>query len=115
MVFPDVRAVLGFDAFAGHAGPHHFGQAVDVDRVDAQALLDLAPHLVGPGLGAENADTQAAFLGLHALFDHFVGDGEHVGRRRHDHGRLEVLDQLHLLFGLAAGHGNHRGTQASPP
>jgi hypothetical protein len=111
MVFPDVRTVLGLDALAGHAGAHDLRQAVDIDGIDAEALLDLAPHFVGPGLGAEDADAQAAFGRLHALLDHLVGDGQHVGRGSHDHGRLEVLDQLHLLFGLAAGHRDHRGAQ----
>jgi hypothetical protein len=60
VVFPDHRAVLALDAFAGHARPHHFGQAVDVDRVDAGALLDLAAHGIGPRLGAEDADLQRA-------------------------------------------------------
>jgi hypothetical protein len=41
MVFPDHRAILGLDAFAGDARAHHFGQAVDVDGVDAELALDL--------------------------------------------------------------------------
>ena len=41
VVLPDVQPVLGLDAFVGDAGPHHLGQAVDVDRVHVEGLLDL--------------------------------------------------------------------------
>ena len=56
VVFPDHRAVLGLDALVGHARAHHLAQAVDVDRVDVGADLDVAPHRLGPGFGAEDAD-----------------------------------------------------------
>ena len=34
-----------------------------------------------------------------------------VGRRHHDHIRLEIADQLRLFFGLSAGHRDHRRAQ----
>jgi hypothetical protein len=49
VVFPDHRAVLGLDALAGHARAHHFGQAVDVDGVDAELALDLGAHALPHG------------------------------------------------------------------
>ena len=60
MVFPDDRPVLGLDALVGDARAHHFGQPVDVDRVDPGALLDRRAHRVGPRLGAEDADLERA-------------------------------------------------------
>ncbi len=107
MVFPDMRTVLGLDGFAGHARSDDLGQAVDVDRVDAQARLDLPSHFVGPGFGAEQADAQTGAVRLDALARQFVGDGQRIGRRGHQHGGLEVHDHLHLLLGLAARHRNH--------
>nr|GFD61202.1 hypothetical protein [Tanacetum cinerariifolium] len=58
MVFPDHRAILALDALAGHARPHHFGQAVNVDRIDAGTRFDLPAHRIGPGFGAEDAHLQ---------------------------------------------------------
>ena len=53
----------------------------------------------------------AVLLRVDALAAEFVGDVEHVGRGDHDDGRLEVADQLHLLFGLPAGHRDHRAAE----
>src|SRR5574343_1265516 len=112
MVFPDHRAVLGLDALAGNARPHHFGQAVDVDGVEAQLALDLAAHALAPRLGAEDADLQRNLVRLDAQALELLGDDQRVGRRDHDDFRLEVHDLLDLLFGLAAGHRHGAGPQA---
>ena len=58
VVLPDVQPVLGLDALLRDARADHLGQPVDVDRVDAEDLLHLDAHLVGPRLGAEDADLQ---------------------------------------------------------
>ena len=107
MVFPDMRTVLGLDAFARHAWSDHFGQAVDVDRIDAQARLDLLAHFVGPGFGTEQAYAQTGAARLDVLARQFVGDGQRIRWRGQQHGGLEVQDHLHLLLGLAARHRNH--------
>ncbi|MCY1260404.1 hypothetical protein D9M70_86500 [compost metagenome] len=112
MVFPDGRAVLGFGAFHGHARAHDFRQAVDVQGGDAHACFDGAAQFGGPRLGAEDAQAQGQFVRVDALALDFIGDVEHVGRRDHDDVRLEILDQLHLFFGLATGHRDHRTAQA---
>jgi len=49
--------------------------------------------------------------GVDAHVRHGVGDGEQVGGGGQDGVRLEVLDQLDLAFGLAAGHGNDGAAQ----
>ena len=74
--------------------------------------LDGAAQFGGPGFGAEDAQAQGQFVRVDALTLDFIGDVEHVRRRDHDDVRLEILDQLHLFLGLAAGHRNHRATQA---
>src|SRR3546814_7880940 len=109
MVFPHHRTVFGFDALHSHARPHDFRQAVDVQRVDAPTLFDVFTHLTRPGLRTEYAYAQRAFAGVHALAFHFFQDIAEVGRRDHDDVGPEILDQLHLLLGLAAGH-RHHGT-----
>src|SRR5574343_1586704 len=112
MVFPDHRAILGLDAFAGDARPHHFGQAVDVDGVEAQLALDLAAHALAPRLGTEDADLQRNLFRLDAQALELLGDDQRVGRGDHDDFRLEVHDLLDLLFGLAAGHRHGAATGA---
>ena len=111
MVFPDHRAVLGLDAFAGDAGADDFREPIEVDGIDAESRFDFLAHGVGPRLGAVHTDAQRRAARVDALAAEFVGNVEHVGRGDHDDGRLEVADQLHLLFGLPAGHRDHRATE----
>ena len=63
-VFPEVQAVLGLDAFVGDARADHLGEAVDVDRIEREAGLDLLAHRLGPGLGAEDPDLKRAGGGI---------------------------------------------------
>ena len=111
VILPDGGAVLGLDAFLGHAGADDLGQAVDVHGVDAETRLDFLAHGIGPGLGAEDADAQRTGRGIDALALEFVGDVEAVGGRHHDDVGLEVADQLNLLLGLAAGHRDYRAAE----
>ena len=110
-VFPDGGAVLGLHAFARHPGAHHLRQAVDVDRVDVHARLDGAAHLVGPGLGTEDAQPQREFARIEPHVLDFLGDRQHVAGRDHDDVGLEVLDQLDLALGLAATERHHGQAQ----
>ncbi|MNE26790.1 hypothetical protein D3C80_1201740 [compost metagenome] len=112
VVFPDGRAILGFGALHGHARAHDFRQAIDVQRGDAQTLLDGAAQFGGPGLGAEDAEAQGQLVRVDALALDLVGEVEHVGGGDHDDVRLEVADQLDLFLGLAAGHRDHGAAQA---
>ena len=112
MIFPDDGSVLAFDAFRRHARPHYFGQAIDVDGVDAGARFDFRTHGVRPRLGAEDAHLQRRFSRIETLAREFLDDVEHVRRRDHDDRWLEILDQLHLLFRLAARHRDDGAAQA---
>ena len=111
MVFPDHRAVLALDALAGHARAHHLGQAVDVDRVDRRSGFDLAPHRLGPGLGAEDADRHRHRRRVQPFASELLDDHLHVAGRDHDDVGLEINNQLHLLLGLAAAHRHHGAAQ----
>ena len=55
--------------------------------------------------------SQRAGARVDALLLELVDDGEHVGRRHHDHARPEVLDQLHLARGHAAGDRDDRAAE----
>ncbi len=111
VVLPDVQAVLGLDALAGDPRTDHLGQAVDVDRVQAGPLLNLGAQVLGPRLGAEDADLQRAVARVQALPLELVEQSEHVGRRHQDRVRLEVGDELHLTLGHAARDGDDRAPE----
>src|SRR5690606_24310705 len=49
VVLPAVKTVAG-RTFAGDARPHDLGKAVDVDRGEAEALLELLAHRLAPRL-----------------------------------------------------------------
>ena len=102
MIFPDDRAILALDAFARDTRADDFRQPIEVERIDAHALLDLGAHHLGPRLCAEDPDPQRAFARVQALTAEFLGDAEHVGRRHHDDVGFEVGDQLHLPLRLPA-------------
>ena len=107
MILPDVQAVLGLHAFLRHAGADHLRQAVDIGRVHVEGLLDLGAHRVGPGLGAEDAELQRRFARVELLLLELVENRQHVARRHRDDVGLEIVDQLHLPLGHAAGHRHH--------
>ncbi len=92
-------------------GTDDFGEAVDIDRVHVEALLDLGPHRVRPGFGAEDADLEARRARIDAGAAEFIENGQHVGRRHHDDFGLEVMDELNLPLGHAAGDRNDRASQ----
>ena len=112
MVFPNHRAVFGFNALARHAGAHDFGQAVDVDGVQTQIALNLSAHTFAPRLGTKNADLERNFFRWNAPALEFFGNHQRVRRRDHDDFGLEVDDLLHLLFGLTTRHRHHDATRA---
>ena len=106
VVLPDGEAVFRLDAFLRDTRADHLRETVEVDRIDGKALLDRAAHLVGPGLGTEDAQAQRRAARIDALAVHLVGDCQHVARRHHDDVGLEIGDQLHLALGHAAAEGN---------
>src|SRR5581483_3370439 len=89
------------------ARTHDLREPVDVDGVHAGARLDLRPHLVRPRLRAEDADAERRRARVEPLALELVEDREHVRRRHHDHGRLEVGEQPHLALRHAARHRHH--------
>ena len=95
---------MRLDALVGDAGADDFGQAVDIDGMHVERLLDLAAHGVGPRLGAEDADLERASPRVDILRVEFVEDRQHVARRHHDDVGLEIGDEVNLPLGHAAGH-----------
>ena len=105
MVLVDVQA-RAFQALPGHA--RDLAQAVVVRGLNAQALLDLAARLLGPGLRAEKAEAQAQSSLVDAHLVEGVGQVQGVARGA-DQGRGPVV--LHdgdLAPSVAAGAGDDR-------
>ena len=71
------------------------------------ALLDVLPHGIGPGLGAEDAGPQGKCAEIDADFRRAVEDVQEVARRATDGGDAEVLHDHDLPVGVAAGGRNH--------
>ena len=111
MVLPDCQPVLGLETFLRDAGSHHFRQAVEVERVNPEPSLDFAPHALGPRLGAEETDAQAALSCVEPEAVELVHDRERIGWRRQEDVRLEVLNELHLTLGESAADRNDRSAE----
>src|SRR5207245_1599261 len=58
VILPAVQAGLYHPALAGDARPQDFRQAVEVHGLDAELILQHAPHRLAPGLRPEHADPQ---------------------------------------------------------
>ena len=112
VVLEEVEAGLGLQALDAHAGAHDFGEAVDVQGVEAQAGLDLLAHGFAPGLGPEDAHPEAGVLEIdpHLLAHLGQVQGEGGGAAQGVGGK--VLDEHDLAAGLAAGDRDDRGPQA---
>jgi hypothetical protein len=106
-----VGPILALDELAGHARPHHFAQAIDVDGIDGEPPFDLGAHALGPRLGAEDADAHRGVARIDALALELVGDRQHVAGRHQHHARAELADQLDLPLAKSARHRHHRAAQ----
>ena len=90
------------------------GHAVDVEALDAEALLDAAARLVGERLRAEDADLEVGkvALALGALVK-LLNETRNIRDDRRKALRLEVLHQLDLAFGVAGRRGNREEPRLS--
>ena len=79
MILVDVHAGL-CAALIGHARAGQLSQTVDIIGLDAEALLDILPHLLAPGLRAEDTGLQMDLVLQPALVDGFC-QIRSVGRR----------------------------------
>ena len=111
MIFPNRRAIFGFNKLLCHARSHHLGQAVYVGGIDATTRLNRLTHGIGPRLRPKNTEPQFERRGIDALPLDFVGNIQHIRWRNHDDVRLEIAQKLHLLLGLATRHRNHGTAQ----
>ena len=107
MVFVDVGAVLLLTLVAD-ARTHDLAQAVDIEALQAQAVLDLGTHILGPRLGTESAHAEFDLVLGNPQLVHGLGQVQRVRRRTGDAGDAEVTDQAGVLLGVA-GRGGHDG------
>ena len=109
MVLVDVHAGL-CAALIGHARAGQLSQTVDIIGLDAEALLDILPHLLAPGLRAEDTGLQMDLVLQPALVDGFC-QIRCVGRRAAEDRRAEILHELQLPVGIAGGHGERQAAE----
>ncbi|MPM33868.1 hypothetical protein SDC9_80449 [bioreactor metagenome] len=110
-----MRTVPGVGGLTRHPGAEHLRQAVDVTGRDAEQILDLQAHRLGPRLGSEHGGAQRGVARIDALAFHRITDGQQVRRGGEDGRRPEVLDDLDLPVGLPAGHRDHRAAELLRP
>ena len=70
-----------FAAFAGNAGAHDLGQAVDIIDLAAQLLLDFLTHALRARFGAEDGAFQLEVIGLVTHLQSLVGNRQRVAGR----------------------------------
>ena len=73
MILPDRGTILALDTLGRHPRAHHFGQSIQVDRVDAGAHLDL---------GAQTGNHRRHEANIGHLLAHQRGGGEEPGGQR---------------------------------
>ena len=88
-------------ALVAHARAHDLAQAVDVEALQAQTLLDLIPHLFRPRFRAESADAKLDLVLGDTHLLHRLSQVQGIGRRTGDTGDAEVADQPGMLFSIA--------------
>ena len=93
----------------------HLGKSVVVGGGQLHAVLDLCPGLVGPRLGAEEADAEVQIGEVEAGIARGLGDEQRVRRSAHDHRRLVVLHDHQLTSGVARRGGDDGGADAFQP
>jgi hypothetical protein len=108
VVLVDVQAVL-LQALGGHAGADHLRQAVDVQRLDRQDVLDRGAQLLRPRLGTEHAHLERRQVD--ARLGRRLTQPQRVRGRAGQHVGLQVGDHAYLPFGHPARHRDHGGAQ----
>ena len=98
-----MQAVLHL-AVVGHARPRDFRQAVDVVGLDIQQPLNFPAHVVRPRLGPKETSPQFERFGVDPHVPDGLADKHGVGRGAAQDIQSEILQQLHLPFGVAGRH-----------
>ena len=102
MILPNVQPVFCLDTFHRDTRPHDLTQAIDVEGVHIEGLLDLLAHGIGPGFGAKDTHFEGGGAGVEALGREFIQHREGIGRGHRDPLGFEIIDQADLSWGHAA-------------
>ena len=102
MILVDVHTGLRA-AFIRNTRAGKLRQAIDIIRLDAEALLDILTHLLTPCFCAENTGLQMDLVPQAALVNRF-SQIRRVRRCAAQNGRTEILHKLQLPVGVAGGH-----------
>jgi hypothetical protein len=109
VIFLHVHAGL-VQALARDAGADDLRQSVDVERGDAERVLEFLTHRKRPRFGAADRDAQRGRSPL--LRGEALGEQHGVARRRADADDGQRFEQLHLATGVAARRGDDARAEA---
>lgn len=102
MILVDVHTGLRA-AFIRNTRAGKLRQAIDIIRLDAEALLDILTHLLTPCFCAENTGLQMDLVPQAALVNRFR-QIRCVGRGAAKDSRAKILHELQLTVSIAGGH-----------
>lgn len=109
-----MQAVLQL-AIIGDTGSGDLGQAVNIVGTDVQQTFDLPAHVVGPGLGAEQAAPELEGMGIDPHIPDRLADEHGVGWGAAEKIGAEILQNLNLPLGVAGGNRRAVAPMCSAP
>ena len=90
-------------AFIGNARACNFGESVDIIRLNSQGFFDLAAHVFRPWLRTKQTRAQWKRCGINPHTVDRLPDKHCIGGRAAQKIGAEILQNLHLAFGVAGG------------
>ena len=106
MIFKNVNSLVAA-AFDADAGTAHFGETVDVERLNAGLFFNTLSHLFGPRFGTENTHANRKIMQIDSHLSRLFAKVNKIGRRAADTGYTEVAHQHDLALRVASGCGNN--------
>ena len=105
VILLEVHPVAG-SAFPADSRAYDLGEPIVVECQDIELLLDLAAHVLGPGLAPEVSEAQGERARIYPQIPSPVGDGQGIARGTYQDLRVEVMDDVDLAPGVTGGHGD---------
>jgi hypothetical protein len=91
-------------------------ETININGLDPKLGLYLAPHILGPGFGAEYPYPELYLFAVDLHLVHRFCQVECIGRSARKDGSFKILHDLKLARGISTGNGNDDGAYfLSPP
>src|SRR5690554_1420112 len=113
MVFINVQTTL-VRTFKRNTRTNDLTQAININGLNLQTLLNLPPHILRPRFCPKNADAQFQVLPLNTTFLNSLSQVRSIRRRTSQYRTAKILHQLQLPLGIAPRNRNHRSTNLFP-